>query len=792
MKHLCFSKYFILVVLLTSSLFASLSNKSALFYYANNISYPMVGIHDYIIVNPKLTDTYQHGFKIYRDKIYARVILQKDKQKLINELINIQEGGFKNFFLDFGEDELSTKKVNAIVNYIYSKFSDAKILLHSKFILKDDLYEVLSGLVMDEKNTLSDLQIKKFKAYGLDIIKIETVSSDELDDQTQKIEALQKRGIIPYITECDFMQYGYSSKYAIKREILTLVNSSAKDGENLIAHRAGALPLEYLGYIQKLHDVSRGLPDINSMDRYAGVVIWLESAYENAQELVTWLEELDAKGIKFVFAGNFGFYGSPLLLSTFDISLVQGKDEDRSKKSIFYKDSMIGYEIDPSVGFKDINIHPKHAESLLVYKDTSGDKSVPVAITTWGGYAIGKAFIANFEGEQLWVVNPFTFFAKALRLKKIPVPDTTTHNAKRVLFTRIDSNGMEYRAESNNLHTAGDIIRAKIFSQYKLPYSILMPSTKTLPLSAKSVEYAVNEKELSAYKNIELLFWSENYASNYQELKDLAQNNINNINGGNTRISNTNPWLSLISPLAIERGRYYQVYSGALDDTHYTNYWREPFWGYKRVVETFKHTEIPRRLKPIDINYHAYSGSKVASLNALKYVYNWSLSQDVYPLFTSEYISTVMDYYVVSIANEGNSWLVDGMQNLKTLRFENKTLEINMVDSSGLYGYKKFKDRVYVNLDKRCKHLIKTSKKRVKKKKSYLISSNAKVIKHILGKKREMYKFEGYLDVALEFYLGEGCSLKTKPKASLKDAKMSKVFLLFKNEKKVRVDVICK
>ena len=81
MKHLCYSKIVFLLLFVSSILSASLSDKSAVFYYAKDISYPTVGIHDYIVVEPKNTNIYTHGFSLYNDKIYARVLIDRSKYR---------------------------------------------------------------------------------------------------------------------------------------------------------------------------------------------------------------------------------------------------------------------------------------------------------------------------------------------------------------------------------------------------------------------------------------------------------------------------------------------------------------------------------------------------------------------------------------------------------------------------------------------------------------------------------------------------------------------------------------
>ncbi len=90
-----------------------------------------------------------------------------------------------------------------------------------------------------------------------------------------------------------------------------------------------------------------------------------------------------------------------------------------------------------------------------------------------------------------------------------------------------------------------------------------------------------------------------------------------NMNGGDTLITRADPSLTRVAPLGIPRGRHYQVYAPNQNENVYTELWRGPYYGYERVIETFELTELPRRLKPVNIYYHAYSATKTASLAAL-------------------------------------------------------------------------------------------------------------------------------------------------------------------------------
>jgi len=846
MKHLCYSRYIFLLFIVNITLSASLLQKSALFYYGDKISYSMVGIHDYIVVEPKNTNVYTHGFDVYKHKIFARVIISESFERTKKRIINLLEQGYLGIYLD--SDEQSSKS-NKLINYFKSIAPKIHFMLRYNTSLKQEFYELFDAIVINDKDEIKRKHRSTITESGIDIIKIHFVASKELNNVDEYIKEIVSQGMIPYVTTRTFHRYGKSSKNAIKREIFTLIDGTGDDRTEQSAHCLGAMPLEYLGYIQKLYDINTGLPDINSMHHYAGVVIWLEKNYKYPAKLITWVLALDKIGIKIVFANSFGFSANTTLLKSLDIDVYNGKSD---KKKIIYKDKMMGFEIEPSLGNGTLYLYPNHAKNLLVYQDIDQRKSVPAAITSWGGYAFGEVFLIEIDNEKVWVINPFIFFQEALRLKKLAVPDTTTQNGKRLFFTHVDGDGMVSRVESNPEFFAGKMILEKILKVYEIPHSISLigaevfkdglypqfssealkvardiytldnvePATHTFThpffwgkihngkldekyrLKPKNYEFSlhkelvgtlgsINEllpKETS--KKAQTVFWSGDCAPLLPVLDYIYKEKILNINGGDTTINNVNPWLSLVAPLGLERGEYYQVYTGAQNENIFTNDWLGPFWGFKRVVQTFKLTGSPRRLKPIDIYYHFYSGSKTASLNALTYVFDWSLKQDIFPLFTTEYIPKVMDYFIVSMANEQDKWLISGMRDLKTVRFENLNKNVDIEKAKSVYGFNKFETHTYVSFNGQADHYFELSEKTPEV--TYLVSSNAEVQTFNRGKSNIQYKFKGYTNLKLDFYLPKKCSLTSLPEASKKISQKRNIHLEYTRSKEATVNVICR
>ncbi len=69
----------------------------------------------------------------------------------------------------------------------------------------------------------------------------------------------------------------------------------------------------------------------------------------------------------------------------------------------------------------------------------------------------------------------------------------------------------------------------------------------------------------------------------------------------------------------------FQVFATNQNENIYTNLWHGPYYGFERVIETYELTEKPYRFKAVNIYYHSYSGTKVASLRALRKVYDYVL-----------------------------------------------------------------------------------------------------------------------------------------------------------------------
>jgi len=352
MKHLCYSKLWILLfIIFNTSLFASssLEKKSAMFYYGDDISWSLVGIHDYIIVQPEHIDTATHGFKLYKDNIYAYVsigeaekgqssyetiskkwtlgknkawnskvidISSEDYHKFLfeNVIDPLIKRGFKNFFwdtLDSYQIVAKTKEdkermrqgLLTLVKTFHKRYPNCKLILNRGFEIVDEVHNMIEAVAIESlfwgmsgtklkysKVSKEDrewliAQIKKIKSYNLEVIVVDYSPFQEKRKIEKTIASIEEIEAIPYIGDRHLMRFGYSSKNAVKREVLLLYDDTEFDGTEdddkiySTAFHQLSMPLEYMGYIPVLKPVTQCKFREDDLDRYAGARVWLSGTY---------------------------------------------------------------------------------------------------------------------------------------------------------------------------------------------------------------------------------------------------------------------------------------------------------------------------------------------------------------------------------------------------------------------------------------------------------------------------------------------------------------------------------
>jgi hypothetical protein len=216
-----------------------------------------------------------------------------------------------------------------------------------------------------------------------------------------------------------------------------------------------------------------------------------------------------------------------------------------------------------------------------------------------------------------------------------------------------------------------------------------------------SIRY-INEHLAPPGKRVKIVQWSGDCQPPDVAVRMAWQAGVVNINGGDTTITRSSPSWTDIAPLGIDKGPgAYQVFAPNQNENVYTNDWTGPFYGFDRLIETLQMTENPYRFKPINLYYHMYSGTKLAALKALKKVYDYALSQPVFPIYSTEYVAKVLDFRDMAVARDvdaGDAWVVRGNGDLRELRWMAPGAP-RLADAQGVVGYDRAAGGTYIHLD---------------------------------------------------------------------------------------------
>ncbi len=632
-------------------------------------------------------------------------------------------------------------------------------------------------------------ELEKAKGYGLPVVVIDYLPANKRRKAIQTAKKIQADGYIPWVTTNHLHSIGVGNIVTEPRKVMIIYDSKEgeylKDTSPFLFIAA---PLNYMGYVPEFHDVHQPLPKTILTGRYAGIVVWVSSDTAGVkQHLATWLQKQIKQGMHVAFFNYFGFPVNRKNLAPFgiDTPTVQAPQTQNSLAKIA---PIFNYEAKvrptPSSSYE---LSLKKGSPLVALNYSEGKQTDMAAITPWGGYVLFPyALITLPDGANRWVVNPFAFLQQALRLPTIPIPDTTTENGLRLLMAHIDGDGSANTTEWDAKMYSIDEIFQAILKKYPIPttvsvvtgevadnglYPELSPKLINIakkifqlpwveiashsyshPFDWRSVEAGHNGRDYSLPipdyrfnlatditgsinyinkmlapkgKHCKVFLWTGDTNPSPAAVALTYKDKVANMNGGDTVMTTHNNTLTAVAPLGIQKGKFFQIYAPNQNENVYTNDWTGPYYGYRTVVQTFKLTNKPLRLKPIDIYYHFYSGSKKASLAALRYVYDWAIQQDTLDLFVSEYVNIVLDFNQLNIAQFKKGWLIHTRGELKEFRLSQKLGYPDLKHSQNVIGYNVYGKDWYVHLGPKKQSYLQLQK--APPKIPYLVSSNGRV-----------------------------------------------------------------
>ena len=400
----------------------------------------------------------------------------------------------------------------------------------------------------------------------------------------------------------------------------------------------------------------------------------------------------------------------------------------------------------------------------LTRTDRSGIESVVASSSPGGGMIWGPYVIWREAGppyRRQWYVNPFAFFTRAFDLGSLPKPDPTTLNGRRIAFSHIDGDAFAGFTKVRDNAVCADIIRERILMRYPFPVTVsvivaeidpsAMGNEKRVALARKIFAMPTVQPASHAYshpfywdpdfdntqadypsqygikipgyefdarmeidysvryisnalappgKPCRVFLWTGNCEPLAAHIKRCDDLGLLNMNGGDTIFDAVFSSYTGVAPLYRKVGNRYQYYTGQANENILTNLWEGPYYGFREIITTMQRTGTPRRIKPIDIYYHFYSGQYEASVQALETVYQWAQDQPIAPMFTTAYIQILKSWLNCRLSEgaSGRRYQVENYGKCLTVRFDKEKRVPDLGKSRNVLGFINDPQGLYVHL----------------------------------------------------------------------------------------------
>ncbi len=173
------------------------------------------------------------------------------------------------------------------------------------------------------------------------------------------------------------------------------------------------------------------------------------------------------------------------------------------------------------------------------------------------------------------------------------------------------------------------------------------------------------------------------------------------LGGGGGVYDATVPTLSNLAPIGVEVGGERQIYAALSGDAAFTNFWNSPTHGFLRLARTVEDTGAPRRLKPYELSYAAYSALNLGLRTAVRLQLDAVRTAPLAPIPASAYAAIAEGFSTARETAIGPlAWRIDERGALETLRFDAAAgYQLDVAASRGVTGARREGGTLYVGLD---------------------------------------------------------------------------------------------
>ncbi|WP_407293262.1 endo alpha-1,4 polygalactosaminidase [Stutzerimonas zhaodongensis] len=309
----------------------------------------------------------------------------------------------------------------------------------------------------DDRDWL-DIHLDPLRLQGVPLIAIDYLPSTRRDEARALALRLQQEGFVPFVTMPALNYLGISGVEVQPRRMAVLYDPRENGLTSNRGHTFMGGLMEYLGYRVDYFAADQ-LPDGPMAGLYAGVVTWMTSGPpDDAAAFNEWLGARIDESVPLAIMAVLPV-SSDRLLKRMGLRRVQLPAKGEVVVTS-HDEAMLGrFEAPLVVRKRELVpltlVQGGGAVSALTLTDSEQRQYVPVATGPAGGIALTPYVIEEGPDSQRWILDPFAFVQRALRLPALPRPDATTENGRRIATVHIDGDGFLSRAEVTGSPYAG-------------------------------------------------------------------------------------------------------------------------------------------------------------------------------------------------------------------------------------------------------------------------------------------------------------------------------------------------
>lgn len=442
------------------------------------------------------------------------------REHLLQRAKELQQQGYAGVFLDtldsfqlLPEAQRETERValRDFLAQLHKRLPSLKLFFNRGFEVLPELQGVASAVAVEsihqgwnaDKQTYTTVseqdrewlegELQPLREQGIPLVAIDYLPADKRDEARALAKQLSQEGFIPFVTMPDLNYLGISTLEVTPRRIAFIYDPR----EGLWVEGAGFITmgglLEYMGY-RIDYFAADDLPKIPAAGLYAGVITWMTTGPPvEAGIFNQWItQRLDEHVPIAIMAGLPIEDGG--VLKRLDLQVEHRRLKD-DVKLLLVDDSLVGkFEAPVKLRTRDLTwlrlLEGETKPGLIV--GDGEQQFVSLATGPWGGIALDPYVQEAIPDQKRWILDPFAFVQRALKLEQMPRPDVTTENGRRIATVHIDGDGFVSRSEVLGAPYSGE----EVLNSFIKPYPFLT--------SASVIEGEVGPKGMYPHLSKEL------------------------------------------------------------------------------------------------------------------------------------------------------------------------------------------------------------------------------------------------------------------------------------------------